>query len=239
MLRALWVYLVAGVATVLYGTDLMVSSALRLSRIERRCRVVPRRWSRTLLRAAGVTVELEGVENLGEHRAQVLVANHESWFDVFALAGHLPVEYRFVAKKELGKIPFFGPAWRACGHVSVDRADREAAIRSLDEAARQIRDEGLTVVIFPEGTRSRSGELQPFKKGAFVLAIQVGVPVIPVGIVGSRSVMPKHSWRIRPGTIRVRIGSPMEVEDLELGDRDRLMTRAREAVAELRRGEGA
>lgn len=237
-MRTLWVGLVASVLTTWYGGQILLANALGLRSLPDKCWDNPRRWSRAILRAAGVEVVLEGVENLSQEDAQVLVANHESWFDVLALAGWLPVDYRFVAKKELKGIPIFGPAWQACRHIAIDRRDQQAAIDALARARRDVHEteQPLTVVMYPEGTRSPDGQLLPFKKGAFVLAIQIGVPVIPVGITGARGVMPKGSFRIRPGTIRIRIGEPISTDGLALRDRDDLTARAREAVLGLRAG---
>ena len=178
-------------------------------------------------------VEFENPEAIDPERSQVLVANHTSWFDVLALAAHIPGSYRFVAKKELEKIPFFGPAWLACGHISIDRSDRKAAIRSLAEAREKLERDHPTIILFPEGTRSRTGELLPFKKGAFVLALQTGVEVVPAAIMGSRDVMKKGSFLVYPGTVRIRFGEPIAVEGLEMEDRDALTGRARDAVQGL------
>lgn len=221
-------------ATLRVGSKILWTSRRRPDRLRCVCRTAPRDWSGAILRAARVDVVVEGVEHLAGGRPAVLVANHESWFDVFALATYLPVDYRFVAKKELASIPLFGPSWKACGHISIDRSDRSSAIQSLDEARRRVRDEGGVVIMFPEGTRSRSERMLPFKKGAFVLALQLGVPVIPVGISGSRAVMAPGRWRIRPGTIRIRIGEPLPVEGLEDRGRDDLLRRARDDVERLR-----
>lgn len=234
-MRTLWVSLVAAVLTSWYGGQILLARALRLESLPDRCWNNPRRWARALLRAAGVRVDLEGVEHLGVDAAQVLVANHQSWFDVLALAAYLPVDYRFVAKKELAGVPVFGPAWRACGHIAIDRQDQQAAIEALERARREVHERPLSIVMYPEGTRSPTEEMLPFKKGAFVLAIKVGVPVVPVGIQGAGAVMPKGSLRIRPGTIRIRIGEPIATEGLAMKDRDVLTRRAREAVAALRR----
>lgn len=233
MLRSLRVYVMAVVGTLWYGAGILLRAAFRTPGLEQACRRNPRRWSQMMLWAAGVRVEFDGLDRLSLPEGRILVANHVSWYDVFALAAHLPVEYRFIAKKELQRIPIFGPAWKVCGHISIDRTDRERAIESLAEAARQIRERRVTIVMFPEGTRSRTGSLRPFKKGAFVLALQAGVPIVPVGILGSRRIMPKGSWRIRAGTIRIRIGEPIAVQGMNLGDRDRLVRTAQVAVAQL------
>lgn len=234
MIRSLWVYF-AGVLTTLWvGGEVVLRSIFAPRTLREVCPRAPRRWSRSILRAAGTRVVLEGVEHLRSDGPQVLVANHESYFDVFALAAYLPVDYRFVAKEELARIPVFGRAWRACGHVSVNRQDRVAAVESLDEAGRRIREDNLTMIMFPEGTRSATGELGKFKKGAFVLALQMGVPLVPAAIHGSRHVMPRSGWPIRKGTIRIRIGPPIAVQGLTMADRDRLTLQARDEVARLK-----
>jgi 1-acyl-sn-glycerol-3-phosphate acyltransferase len=179
-------------------------------------------------------VVLEGVENLSTDEPQIVVSNHQSWFDVFVLAAHLPVRYRFVAKKELGEIPVFGKAWKSCGHVSVDRGNREAAIESLDQAWREVHEDKLTMVLFPEGTRSRDGRLQKFKKGAFVLAVQGQVPLVPVAVLGSRDIMPKGSKKIQRGTITLRIGTPIPTAGSTIRDRNRLLQASWDAIAALK-----
>ena len=238
MIRTAWVWLVGLSAMAWYASRIIALSMLGSDRLACACRDIPRRWCRTLLWAASVRVEMEGLEHLADDRPRVLVSNHESWYDVFALAGHLPVDYRFVAKQELASIPLFGAAWQACGHISIDRHDRARAVDSLEAAARRVHAERATIVMFPEGTRSPTGELRPFKKGAFVLAIQSQAPVVPVAILGSRAVMRKGSLRIRSGTVRIRVGEPIPVTGMGHDDRDRLLERAWEAVAALRGGAG-
>jgi 1-acyl-sn-glycerol-3-phosphate acyltransferase len=203
VIRTLWTALVATAVTLFWGPPVLVNAMLRRKPgtwyVD-----VTRSWARAIFWASGCRAEVEGVENLRAGEAQVVVANHVSWFDVFALASILEVPYHFVAKKELERIPLFGPAWKAAGHISIDRSDRERAIASLRAAGAQIRREGSAVVIFPEGTRSRSGRLQTFKKGAFQLARESGAPVVPAVVTGSFEIMPPGSWRIRPRTVHIR-----------------------------------
>jgi 1-acyl-sn-glycerol-3-phosphate acyltransferase len=182
---------------------------------------------------SGVRVVLENEERIDPERAQILVANHQSWFDVLALAGFLPGGYRFVAKKEIEKAPLFGPSLRRCGHIYIDREDRAKALESLARAREILEKERPTVIMFPEGTRSRDGVLQRFKKGAFVLGIQTGVEVVPAAIIGSREVMPKGTLRILPGTITIRFGEPIAVDGTGMEDREQLTRQAHGAVARL------
>jgi 1-acyl-sn-glycerol-3-phosphate acyltransferase len=178
-------------------------------------------------------VVLENDEIIDADRPQILVANHVSWFDVLALAAYLPGHAVFVAKKELEAVPFFGRAAAACGQIFIDRSDRNRAVESLAVARRQLEKSSPTVIMFPEGTRSASGELQPFKKGAFVLAIQSGVDVVPAAISGSREIMKKGSLLIRPGTVRVRFGTSISVAGLKMEDRNQLTERAWQSLADL------
>lgn len=236
LLNSLRLYVVGLASTVFYAIRIVGATTFKTRNMERICWTGPRGWCRSLLRAGGVTVVMEGLEHLDPPRPAVLVSNHESWYDVFALGGHLPVDYRFVGKKELVKIPFFGPAWLACGNIPIDRSNRTAAFESLRMAGEKIRREKAVVIMFPEGTRSADGEMLPFKKGAFVLALDLGVPVIPVGVSGSRELMPKGSFLVRPGRITVRIGAPIEVDGLSVDDRGLLLERARVEVERLRSG---
>lgn len=236
MIRAAWV-LLAGALLTFFHASLVVLRSFRPRGITPcECENAARVWCRHILRLAGVEVRVEGAENLPRGEARIVVCNHQSWFDVFAIAAELPASVRFVAKQELGRIPIFGRAWQVCGHVSVDRADRASAIASLENAGQRIRDESLTIVMFPEGTRSPTGRLQRFKKGAFVLAIQTGVPVVPVAIHGTHRVMPKGSWKVSPGRVEIRIGEPIPVEGLGHQDRDRVAARGEEAVRRLLEG---
>jgi 1-acyl-sn-glycerol-3-phosphate acyltransferase len=235
------VVFVAVPLTILYAARIMWASWRKSPSLKGISDEYPRRWSRHLLDAARTRVELVGGEVIDPDRAQLLVANHVSWFDVLALAASIPGPSRFVAKKELEKVPIFGPAWQAAGHISIDRGDRTRALESLEVVRRTLEEDHPTVIFFAEGTRSPTGELRAFKKGAFVLAIQTGVEVVPAAIVGSREVMAKGSWRIRMGrTIQVRLGAPIPVTDLTIEDRDVLTKRARSEVLGLLEGpEGA
>lgn len=233
MIGLLRVLLVAVPSTIWYGTRILWAARRGGEPARCACETLPRAWARTLLWAAGVEVVMENAEVIDPERPQILVANHVSWYDVLALTAHIPGAFRFVAKKELETIPFFGPSWLACGHISIDRQDRSAAIRSLARAREELERSHPTVILFPEGTRSPDGRLLPFKKGAFVLAVQTGVEVVPAAIMGSREVMPKGSFRIRSGRVRIRFGQPIPVEGLGMEDRGALTDRAREAVEGL------
>lgn len=193
-------------------------------------------WSRWMLRVSKVGVRLEGTENLRMDAPQIVASNHQSWYDVWTLAAFVPGRYHFVAKKELSHIPLFGRAWQAAGHISVDRSDTQSAVQSLQQAGDLLRQYRSKVVIFPEGTRTRTGRLQPFKKGAFMLAIHSGVEIVPTAVLGSRCVLPKGGWRVRPGQIIVRFGPPIASTDYDEERRDDLIARVREEIHEMLTG---
>ena len=186
-----------------------------------------------MLAISGVKVRVEGAENAPAGEARIFVSNHRSWFDVFALSASLPGRCRFVAKKELARIPVFGRAWQVAGHICVDRGDRQSAVRSLEEAGNLMRANRSGVIIFAEGTRSRTDEMLPFKKGAFMLALHTSVDIVPIGVSGSAEVLGKGGFLVRPSTITIRIGPPIHTADYGFENRDRLMKRTRAEIERL------
>lgn len=233
MIRFVLVAIVIVPATIWYGFKIVWAVSRKRPNAECVCDWAPRAWARLILRASGVKVVLENAEAIDPERAQILVVNHNSWYDVLALTTYIPGQFVFVAKKEIADVPIFGAAVSACGHIYIDRQDRNRAVESLEMARRSLEDRTPTVIMFPEGTRSRTGELQAFKKGAFVLAIQTGVEVVPAAISGSREIMKKGSWLVRPGTVRIRFGDPIPVEGYTLDQRNELTLAARKALVAL------
>lgn len=210
MIRTVWFLLVSSVATVIVAPVIFIAwlTRHRGGLYDQ----IARRWSRTLLWASGSTLSVNGVGRVDWDRPHVVVCNHTGAFEILALAVTIPSRYRFVAKKELERVPVFGPAWKMAGHVSLDRSDRDRAIESLRVAGAQLRDEGGAVVIFPEGTRSRDGELGPFKKGAFVLAIEAGASIVPSIVVGSSDITPPGVIRVTPGHLDLTFGEAISVD---------------------------
>jgi len=189
-------------------------------------------WSPLVFAGAGVRLEVEGREAIDWTRAHVLVANHASMIDVPAMFGAVPVPLRFMLKREIAAIPFIGWYGSAMGMVFIDRGNARDAKRKLGDAVGKLR-EGATLIAFPEGTRSKDGSVGPFKGGAFQVAIEAGAQVVPVAILGAGAVLAPAGFRVRPGTIRVRFGAPIETQDLQVSDRNALAQRAREAVVQL------
>ena len=211
MIRTAWFLLVASAATLAAAPVIFVAWAIghRGLLYDR----IARWWSRTLLRASGSTLRVHDFDRVDWSRPYVVVCNHTGAFEILALAVTIPVRYRFVAKKELEKVPVFGPAWKMAGHVSLDRSDRDRAVESLREAAHNLRKEGGVVVIFPEGTRSRDGQLGPFKKGAFMLAIEAQASILPTVVVGSSDITPPGVIRVTRGHLDLYFGDPIPVTD--------------------------
>lgn len=188
-----------------------------------------RHWVHWILTLCRVEIECSGLEQIDFSKPYVIMSNHQSVFDVPAVVSTLPVSFRFVAKRELTWIPIFGWALVLGRHVIIDRSRRERCVRSLGRAAEQVR-RGTNVIIFPEGTRSDTGSIRDFKSGGFHLAIQAGVPVLPISISGSRRITPKRSLRIESGRIRVRYGRPIPTAELTLSDREALKEEVKEAI---------
>lgn len=190
-------------------------------------------WSRDILRAAGTPVLAEGLERIPAGRPVVYASNHSSMFDPWALAATLPPSTRFVAKQELARIPLLGRAVRAAGHILIDRAVKKRAFEAYERAAAVIRS-GFSAIVFPEGTRSPTGELLPFKNAPFGLAIAAQVPVVPVYVHDTYRILPKGHFRIRPMPIRIRVGEPIATAGMTLEDRERLRELVRAAILELK-----
>ncbi len=171
-------------------------------------RRMTRLWANGLARGWGMEVQAHGRENLDSRGPYIFVANHLSHVDIVALFVALPIDVGFLAKKELRLVPFLGQAMVAGGHVFVDRKKHTSALQAMNAAAQEVRA-GASLMIFPEGTRGVREEIQAFKKGGFHLARAAGVPVVPVGLRGTRAIMGRDDYTIRPGVVHVHIGAPM------------------------------
>jgi 1-acyl-sn-glycerol-3-phosphate acyltransferase len=192
-------------------------------------------WSRMVLRATGVRMTVHFEEPLDPSRPYVIMANHLSSADIWSLFDAVPFSIRMIAKKQLGSIPLFGWAMRVGRFIFIDRQNPVAARRSIDEAARRIKA-GHSVMIFPEGTRSRDGEVAPFKKGGFHLATASGAAIVPVAIVGTREIMPRKSLLMRPGHVFLSFGRPIPTEGLGAEVRRALIERVRGKILEMQAG---
>jgi 1-acyl-sn-glycerol-3-phosphate acyltransferase len=230
MIRTVFVHLNVLLATFTLGYSRIVLSII--DRSGNLSHVASRLWGRWILLSSGVRVRVRGREHILKDRPQIFFSNHASYFDVFCLLGHLPAQFRWLAKAELFRIPFFGKTMAYGGYIPIDRSNPRAAHRSMMAAAERIRA-GASIVVFPEGTRSPDGTLQPFKSGGAVLAIWAQVPVVPIAILGTHPVMRKGSLRVTRGKVEIRIGKPILTEGTVPRDRDVLLSRAREAITGL------
>ncbi len=217
------------------GTLFFSVLAFLLCWIPPRGRVVfwfARLWSRGVLLFAGSRLETASEIVLDRSARYVFMANHQSLFDIPALLITTPVETRFLAKRSLFQIPFFGWALKAGGFVSIDRTSRERAQSAFTSALRQLRS-GASILVFPEGTRSLDGRLLPFKRGGLLLALRSGLPIVPVGIRGTLRMRSRASYLIRPGTAVVRYGRPIDPAAYGVRALDRLEADLRGRIAEL------
>ncbi len=196
--------IVLGIATIVAGI---------IDRSGNRAHQIARLWCRLNCTLNGIKVEIEGLDNIHSDRAQIFVANHQSYFDIFAISGYLPVQLRWLAKSSLFRIPFVGWSMRAAGYIAVDRSNRKKAYQSFLKTTEKITS-GYSVVIFPEGTRSQDGTIGPFKKGSHLLALRAKTPMVPITIIGSGAIIKKRSVVIRPGPVRIIISPAVGTESL-------------------------
>ena len=227
MLRTLFFY------TAFFPFTLLCIGYLLLSALvggEERLHASARQWARGCLWLGGVRLQIEGVEHLPAQGPVVYMSNHQGNFDIPVLFAGLPVQFRWLAKAELFRIPLFGLTMRIAGYIPVERKDRRLAIQSMNLAAQQVAA-GTSIMIFPEGTRSPDGTLLPFKKGGFVLALQAQAPIVPIVIDGSAALMIKSSWLIRSGEVRLRIFPAIPTAGLGMKDRDALLAEVEARIA--------
>ena len=189
-----------------------------------------RLWTWLVLMTAGVRLKVSGLDRLDARRPYIFIANHQSHIDIPVLVQSLPgFQLRWIAKKTLGYIPFFGWALLASRHILIDRTDRAAAMASLTKAKKKLAA-GISVVIFPEGTRGVRGRLGHFKRGAFLLAMKSKTPVVPVTISGSWRILGKKQWRIKSGEIEVFVHEPIAVDRVGGKDSEELTQRVRALI---------
>ncbi|HEX7152434.1 MAG TPA: lysophospholipid acyltransferase family protein [Thermoanaerobaculia bacterium] len=231
-MRSLYIVTVAVIATLFYGSLVLLIAAVRSTSplIE----PLIRRWARTLVRAAGIDVQGENLEILDPNKRYILVANHYSYFDIPCIFAAVNQPIRFMAKASLFQIPIFGWAIGRAGFIPIDRKNRRSAVKSFDLAADRIR-KGNTIVIFPEEGRSRTREMRPFQRGAFLLAIKSQQTMVPIAVDGTFDAFPVGARRVTPGRVTVRAGTPIETAGCTLRDKDRLAEASRTEIARMLR----
>src|SRR5579872_3400503 len=189
-------------------------------------------WARWLLGIAGVRLTVEGIEKIDPQQRYVFVANHRSYMDIPVILASIPVEFRFYAKQGLFLIPVMGTHLKRAGHIPVVRGDARASVKSMTLGAQLIQERKISMLLFPEGGRSRAG-MREFKEGAAYIAIKAGVPIVPLGLTGTRYVLPMGSNYVRGGPVTLKIGDPIPTAGLKLQDRTQLTETLSRQVAEL------
>ncbi len=228
MIRTIFIWSCIVIDTLILGSLVIITYLF--DRSGRAGHGVARLWAKVIVWVSGVKVKIEGLEHVRGEGPYLFMSNHQGAYDIFALEGHLPFHFKWLAKKELFSIPVLGWAMAAAGYISIDREGTRKTVEAMNEAARKIQ-KGMSVVVFPEGSRSPDGSIQPFKKGGFSLAIKSKVPIIPISITGSREIMPKGKWAASPGEIRIRIDHPIETQQYSLKDRKFLMEKVSQAIS--------
>lgn len=186
-------------------------------------------WARFNSYVTPMFISVSGTENIDKEQSYVIVANHQSQYDIFAVYGWLPVDFRWVMKQELRKVPILGYYCYKAGHVYIDRSNHEKALASIEAAKARIRN-GTSILFFPEGTRSTTGQLLPFKKGAFKFALDMGLPLLPITIIGTRNVLPNNSIALFPGSARMVVHKPIPIDGYTEENIEDLMDKARAAI---------
>jgi len=218
-------------ATIGYGFVSLIISLFESS--GRRQIGVARAWARCLLWVSGVKTRVEGLEKIAPDGSYVFVSNHLSYMDTPVVLANIPVQFRFLAKSGLFQIPFLGTHLARAGHIPVPREDARAAVKTMTTAAQVIRDRSISLLIFPEGGRSETGELAAFKAGAAYIAIRANVPLVPIALKGTREILPYGSGQVRGGPVTMRIGDPIRTDQLALRDRDRVTAELRNQIVSM------
>ena len=227
MIRTAYIILWVVLTTISFGLAAILVSFF--TRTGNPVHIIARIWARGILFASRIKVTVKGLANIDPGQSYVYMSNHQSNFDIPVLLAHLPVQFRWLAKAELFKIPIFGRAMRGAGYVKIDRFNQESAFESIKEAGSRMKN-GVSVMIFPEGTRSRDGTIRPFKKGGFIMAVDSGVPIVPVILQGTWSIMEKSSLKINTGKVILNIAAPINTTGFTRDNKDDLINSVRTVI---------
>lgn len=186
-------------------------------------------WSKINLLIVGARVQVTGMENVDFDKPHIFMANHQSHVDIPVLTWKIPSTPRMIAKKELFRVPFFGIGIKYAGYISIDRSNKAKAMESIQKA-KQTLQKGVSVLLFPEGTRSETGEIGKFKRGGFILALQLGLPIVPISIYGTRQILPKHTLKIKSGVVKIHFGSPIDPKEYGVEKREELLERVKTII---------
>ncbi|MGD8889318.1 MAG: lysophospholipid acyltransferase family protein [Desulfobacterales bacterium] len=229
MIRTAYIILCVVLETLFFGIIAMGISFF--TRTGNPVHLVARLWARSILFVSRIKVTVNGLSNVDSSKSFIYMSNHQSNFDIPVLLAYIPGQFRWLAKAELFKIPIFGHGMRGAGYISIDRFNRDSAFQSIDQAAKKIKD-GVSVMIFPEGTRSKDGRIRPFKKGGFIMALNSGVPIVPVIVRGTWPIMSKDSLRINRGNVYLDIKQPIDTHGYTRDNKQLLIDRVRAVICE-------
>jgi len=235
MIRTALILLWIVLTTTFFGATAIIVSFF--TRTGNPVHIVARIWARSIIIFSRVPVRVNGLSNIEPDKSYIYMANHQSNFDIPVLLGYLPVQFRWLAKAELFKIWGFGRAMRGAGYVKIDRFNQESAFDSIHEAAQKMKN-GVSIMIFPEGTRSIDGRIKSFKKGGFVMAVDSGVPIVPVIIRGTWPIMAKSSLRINHGEVEMEIAKPIDTTGYSKETKEELMDKVRTVIRQKFDGGG-
>jgi len=227
MLRTVLAWIILLMATVILGTVAIFLSLFDAS--GNTSHLVARLWGKIQLRTTGTKVNILGLEKIDRRQSYILVSNHQSSFDIFALLGYLPMQFRWTAKASLFRLPFLGWSMSRIGYIPIERDSPKKAYRSMLLAAEKVQ-KGVSVMIFPEGTRSLDGRLQPFKKGVFLVALKSQAPILPITILGTDKIMRKGDWRTYPGKVQIIIDKPIATAGIPADKEGELSTKVRQTL---------
>lgn len=186
-------------------------------------------WARFICGITPMFLTVTGRDNIDHTQSYVVVANHQSVYDMLAIFGHLKMNLRWVMKKQLRKVPFLGFSSARVGNVFVDRSNTEAAVKSVNEARKRIKN-GVSMMFFVEGTRSMTGQMGKFKKGAFMMALDMGLPILPVTVDGTMNILPPRTWNLFPGRATMTIHEPIEINGYNKENMDQLIEKVRAVI---------
>lgn len=227
MLRSAWIIFASSVVTFVLSLFAIISGLINpYSKITNG---IVRFWARTILRIAGIGINVKGLNKIDPTQPYVFMSNHQSTFDIMTCLAVLPGIARFLAKMELFRIPVFAQGMKAVGMIPIDRSNSKKARTSLDKAVQDIKN-GVSVIIFPEGTRTRDGNIQPFKKGGFILALQGQIPIVPMVLTGAMQVMQKKNLYLQKGSISIEFLDPVDTSSFNYEQRDELIKSIRDKI---------
>jgi len=225
--KVIWVGFWAGLATLIIFLPMVVAASL--SSTGNLAFTISRGWAWVMLQVTGVRLEIRGREHIQTGQSYIIISNHQSHFDILALVIRLGIQFRWIIKKELRAVPLFGFALYKSRNIFIDRSNRDKAVQSIHDGVKRL-PAGVSVLFFAEGTRSPDGRIQPFKKGGFTTAVESGLPILPVTVNGSRTVLPKGTLAFMRSPIEVVVGEPIDTKRYRHDTLDTLITITRDTI---------